>query len=107
MIQLITRVDPRQTWTPPEIGYSALQISYQYLLSTRSLSVFRSSIYIILLEYAIPDKPISRCYYRITLIGRDIATSLSIPSKIKGAVDVVEFCNHVQRIWRDIVSPIL
>lgn len=42
------------------------------------------------------------CYYRITLIGRDIATSLSIPSKIKGAVDVVEFCNHVQRIWRDI-----
>ncbi|AFR98362.2 hypothetical protein CNAG_06136 [Cryptococcus neoformans var. grubii H99] len=42
------------------------------------------------------------CYYHITLIGRDIATSLSIPSKVKGAVDVVEFCGHVQRIWKDI-----
>lgn len=57
-----------------------------------------------LLEYAFSDAPISRCYYHITLIGRDIATSLSIPSKVKGAVDVVEFCDHVQRIWRDIVS---
>ncbi|ADV25477.1 hypothetical protein I305_04657 [Cryptococcus gattii E566] len=42
------------------------------------------------------------CYYRVTLIGRDVATSLSIPSKKKGAVDVVKFCNHVQRIWKDI-----
>ncbi|KIR78908.1 hypothetical protein I306_04118 [Cryptococcus gattii EJB2] len=42
------------------------------------------------------------CYYRVTLIGRDVATSLSIPSKKKGAVDVVKFCNHAQRIWKDI-----